>query len=148
MELQPPGFHEAIDKPHVITQESPHQSGHYHPGKEIGDKEDSLIYFGGQFIPQLVNHQGQTDGQNNPQDDENQVVTESVSDDKPDIPVAEENSEIFQSHPFAVDDAVKETPGDTVFFEGNDDTKHREVAKKNIPDRSRENQYCQLAVIF
>lgn len=112
----------------------------HHPGEEVGEEHHGLVGLGNEFLGDLVEHDGEGHRDDDPQDDEDDVIEQGVAEHDLRVVRHEEELEVVQPYPLAVDQ-VADKGGvagiDLVLLEGEDDASHGEIAQQKQPDGRR-----------
>ena len=115
----------------------------------MGEEHQGLIGLGGPLGVQLVDHDGQRNGDDDAQNDEDDIVKKRIPQEHGECVIVDEEGKILEPHKLAVEQIVKEgLPGeDLVLLEGDDQAEHRQVAEQDIPDKRGKTQQAQLQIV-
>ena len=129
-------------------QERQHKVAGHHPAEEVGEEHHRLIRLGGEAEAQLREHNGEGDGNDQPQHDPQGVVAQGVAQHDRHIRGIQE-FEIIQPHPLALIDVVPEGVGlvCAVILERQHNAEHRQIAQQHQPYRAG-HDHCQQPEIL
>ena len=115
----------------------------------MGEEHQGLIGLGGPLGVQLVDHDGQRNGDDDAQNDEDDIVKQGVAQQHGEGVVVNEEGKILEAHKFAVEQIIKEgLPGeDLVLLKGDDQAEHRQIAEQRVPDKRGQPQQSQLQIV-
>ena len=103
----------------------------------MGEEHQGLVGLGGPLGVQLVDHDGQRNGDDDAQNDEDDIVKQGVAQQHGEGVVVNEEGKILEAHKFTVEQIVQEgLPGeDLVLLKGDNQAEHRQIAEQRVPDK-------------
>ena len=115
----------------------------------MGEEHQGLIGLGGPLGVQLVDHDGQRNGDDDAQNDEDDIIKKRIPQEHGECVIVDEEGKILEPHKLAMEQIIKEgLPGeDFVLLEGDNQAEHRQVAEQRVPDKRRQTQQAQLQIV-
>ena len=96
---------------------------------------------------QLSDGDGRRNRDNDPQDNEYDVIRQGIADNQPDILGREKEFKVFESYPLALQKALDESAMHFVILKGDDNTEHRREAEQQIPYGGGKGQQRQFRIV-
>lgn len=129
--------HHPVQGAVVGVEEGEYEVADHDPAQEVGEEHQGLVGLGGPLGVQLVDHDGQRNGDDDAQNDEDDIVKQGVAQQHGEGVVVNEEGKILEAHKFTVEQIVQEgLPGeDLVLLKGDNQAEHRQIAEQRVPDK-------------
>ena len=119
------------------------------PRHEVGQEHHGLVALGGEPGIQLVDDNGQRDGNHQVDDDEHQIVQNGVAQQQTKGVACQEEFEVVKAGPVAVEQAVQKSLAGGQFktLERDNQAEHRQIAEYHEPYGGGQAEQSQLCVV-